>query len=274
MQTDHTPFVTVLSPESQRGRTFHLGEADILVGRAEACDLRFEDPYLSRLHAKLERRGDRLQVRDLGSSGGTFVNDDEVETVRELHDGDVVTLGSVSLQLTADELTGTGTRVMPTVRSDAAGGRRVAPAEHSARYDVRDQHAGTLNNVARDQYNQYVHQRESFLREVAATRTRARGLMWLGFIVFALGFGAQIVGSVGYAQGITSSLDEGFSGIGSDKPPAMLSMGGFQIAFIGAAVASVGVVLFMVGLVLHIVAASRRKRVDREMPLNSYPAVF
>jgi hypothetical protein len=26
--------------------------------------------------------------------------------------------------------------------------------------------------------------------------------------------------------------------------------------------------------VLHIVAASRRKRVDREMPLNSYPAVF
>ena len=53
MQTDHKTFVTVLSPGSQQGHTFHIGEADVLVGRAESCDLRFEDPYLSRLHAKL-----------------------------------------------------------------------------------------------------------------------------------------------------------------------------------------------------------------------------
>ena len=134
----------------------------------------------------------------------------------------------------------------------------------------RDQHAGTLNNVARDQYNQYVDRRESFLREVAATRTRARGLMWTGFAVFALGFGTQLVGALGYAGSITDLLGAGASD-GSGPGSFQLDTGGFRLAFAGAAVASVGVVLFVVGLVLHVVAASRRKRVDREMPLHPWP---
>ena len=181
-------------------------------------------------------------------------------------------LGRVSLRLTADELA--GTRVMPAVRAGATAERRPAPAGHSARYDVRDQHAGTLNNVARDQYNQYVRERESFLREVAATRTRARGLMWLGFVVFALGFGAQIVGLAVFGQGIGTSVDQGFSDIGSDGSPAVPSIGGFQVAFLGGAVACIGALLFVVGLILHVVATSRRKRIDREMPLNPQPNVY
>lgn len=44
-------------------------------GRDPGCDLVFEHPTLSRLHARLELAGDGLVwVHDAGSSNGTFVN--------------------------------------------------------------------------------------------------------------------------------------------------------------------------------------------------------
>lgn len=272
MHTDHSTHVTVLAPESDHDRRFRLGEDDLLVGRAEACDLRFDDPYLSRVHAKLEVRSGRVLIRDLGSSGGTWVNDERVEGVVELHVGDVVTMGRVRIRVSTD---GQGTRVLPTVGPTPAealprtgADRRPEPG---VRYDVDEQRAGTINNVGRDQFNAYIHQRESFLREIAATRTRARWLLWSGFVVFALGFGVQLFGSVGFMQGITGALDDGFAAApGTTNPPALPSMGSFQLAFIGAAVSSVGVVLFVIGLLLHVVAASRRKRVDRDMPARPW----
>ena len=271
MQTDRSTHVTVLAPESHQDRRYLLGEDDLLVGRAEACDLRFDDPYLSRVHAKIEVRSGQLRIRDLGSSGGTWVNDAPVTGVVELHDGDVVTLGQVRLRVSSDD---SGTRVLPTlgpataVTAPGAGVRdEVAPAVH---YDVGDQRGHTINNIGRDQYTAYIHRRESFLREVAATRTKARWLLWTGFIVFVIGFGIQLSGSMDYLQGITRALEQGFGQSSGDGPPAFPSMSGFQAAFVGAAVSSVGVVLFVVGLVLHIVAASRRKRVDRELPVHPW----
>lgn len=272
MQTDHSTHVTVLAPESDHDRRYQLGEDDLLVGRAEACDLRFDDPYLSRVHAKLEVRSGRVRIRDLGSSGGTWVNDEPVDGVVELHAGDVVTMGRVRLRVSTDD---SGTRVLPPAGPTQAGARARTGADRRAepvvRYDVDEQRAGTINNVGRDQYNAYIHQRESFLREIAATRTRARWLLWTGFVVFALGFGVQLFGSMGFMQGITGAIDEGFTAApGTTNPPTLPSMGSFQLAFTGAAVSSLGVVLFVIGLVLHVVAASRRKRVDREMPARPW----
>ena len=271
MQSNDVPYITILTPASQGGTRVTL-DRDVVVGRADTCDLRFDDPYLSRLHAAFESRGGTVRVRDLGSSGGTYVNGARVAAGQELRDGDVVSMAGVQVRLTSPYQA--HTRVMPTVPPDRSGAP--APAAESewsgsqaagvasARYDIGDQRAGTINNVGRDQYNAYVHQRESFLREIAATKTRARWLMWSGFVVFAVGFGVQVFGSMGFMQEITSA----FPGQGQPQgtEPPVPSMGGFQVAFVGAAVASIGVVLFVVGLVLHIVAASRRKRVDRELP--------
>lgn len=271
MQTDRSTHVTVLAPESHHDRRYLLGEDDLLVGRAEACDLRFDDPYLSRVHAKIEVRSGVVRIRDLGSSGGTWVNDVPITGVVELRDGDVVTMGQVRLRLSSDR---SGTQVLPTLgpaaqvpMSSAGASERLAPSVH---YDVGDQRADTINNIGRDQYNAYIHRRESFLREVAATRTKARWLLWTGFIVFVIGFGVQLSGSMGYISGITGALEQGFGQSSGGGRPALPSMSGFQAAFVGAAVSSVGIVLFLVGLVLHVVAASRRKRVDRELPVQPW----
>lgn len=264
MQTDHSTHVTVLTPASHQKRCYLLGEDDLLVGRAESCDLRFDDPYLSRVHAKLEVRFGRLRVRDLGSSGGTWVNDRSATGVVDLHDGDIVTMGRVRLRVSSDESVAP---VRPTVGASGIG--PASALDPAVRYDVGDQRAATINNIGRDQYSAYIHQRESFLREIAATRTRARWLLWAGFIVFVTGFGIELFGSMNYMRSITGMLDQGF-GPSSRVPETLPSMGGFQLAFVGAGVVAIGVVLFVVGLVLHVVAASRRKRVDREAPLRTF----
>jgi pSer/pThr/pTyr-binding forkhead associated (FHA) protein len=73
---------------------------EIALGRGPEEGLRFDwDPEISRVHALLERVGGVWTVIDDGlSRNGTFVNDARLLGRRRLHDGDVVRLGSVTLQ--------------------------------------------------------------------------------------------------------------------------------------------------------------------------------
>ncbi len=50
----------------------------LTLGRDESADLRLDDPGASRLHARLERRGDTVLVTDLGSRNGTWVDGAQV----------------------------------------------------------------------------------------------------------------------------------------------------------------------------------------------------
>jgi pSer/pThr/pTyr-binding forkhead associated (FHA) protein len=78
-------------------------ERELLIGRA-APDERGrlgDDPELSRAHARAARSADgALEIQDLGSSNGTFVNGERIEETRELRPGDVVRVGQTELQVT------------------------------------------------------------------------------------------------------------------------------------------------------------------------------
>ena len=64
-------------------RSFALGDAgEVIVGRDETCDIRIVAKSVSREHCAIEQRGDELVLRDLGSSGGTFVEGDRVDSIR------------------------------------------------------------------------------------------------------------------------------------------------------------------------------------------------
>lgn len=69
--------------------TLPLTEEVMTVGRDEDANLRVDEPLVSRLHARIERRGERFFVLDLGSTNLTRVNG-EVVAEHELKDGDEI----------------------------------------------------------------------------------------------------------------------------------------------------------------------------------------
>ncbi|MGA8534064.1 MAG: FhaA domain-containing protein [Candidatus Tumulicola sp.] len=72
-------------------------EGSARIGRADECDVLLADPSVSRAHAILETAGDEPTVRDLGSTNGTFVNGERVES-KGLRDGDELRFGNTRMQ--------------------------------------------------------------------------------------------------------------------------------------------------------------------------------
>lgn len=58
-----------------------------------------EDPFASRLHAEVRRRGDNFWISDLGSANGTTVNGARLTNVpAQLHDRDIVSIGETEIE--------------------------------------------------------------------------------------------------------------------------------------------------------------------------------
>lgn len=90
------PRLVVMAPGPDRARRIELRRDYMVVGREAACDVRFDDPHVSRTHAALQRFGNAVYVRDLGSSGGTFIGRTAVTSARKLHAGDVLAFATVT----------------------------------------------------------------------------------------------------------------------------------------------------------------------------------
>jgi pSer/pThr/pTyr-binding forkhead associated (FHA) protein len=79
--------------------TFRVGPGAIkTVGRAPRADFIVEAPLVSRLHCRIEAGQDSLEVIDLSSTNGTFVNDKRVARA-QLTIGDRLRVGRVELQI-------------------------------------------------------------------------------------------------------------------------------------------------------------------------------
>ncbi|MFT7129634.1 MAG: hypothetical protein ACI89U_001751 [Gammaproteobacteria bacterium] len=72
----------------------YLVNSEITFGRGKNCEIRTADPRVSRQHAVIRIDNDKLQVQDLSSNSGTFVNGKKVEQATLLH-GDEVHFGKI-----------------------------------------------------------------------------------------------------------------------------------------------------------------------------------
>ncbi len=86
--------VVLAGPAS--GELFPLDGEQVL-GRSEAATVRILDGQISRRHARIAERGGSLWIEDMGSTNGTFVNDEPVFAPRPLRDGDRVRLGTTTI---------------------------------------------------------------------------------------------------------------------------------------------------------------------------------
>src|SRR4051794_41606089 len=73
---------------------------DAVIGR-EGTDIVLQDPEVSRRHAAIRVQGEDVAIEDLGSTNGTFVNDQRIEGTRALRDGDTVRFGNTVWRLRA-----------------------------------------------------------------------------------------------------------------------------------------------------------------------------
>jgi pSer/pThr/pTyr-binding forkhead associated (FHA) protein len=72
------------------------GEA-VVIGRGAACDLSLASPAASRRHAEVRPHAGGWQVRDLGSTNGTFLNGERIEAEHALRPGDAIQIGEQTI---------------------------------------------------------------------------------------------------------------------------------------------------------------------------------
>jgi two-component system cell cycle response regulator len=95
-ESERSAVLTVLRGR-RRGATFQVGATTTVLGRGEHAEIRLDDDGVSRRHAELVRLDDgAVQLRDLNSTNGTFVNGEKVSE-RVLEDDDRVALGTTTL---------------------------------------------------------------------------------------------------------------------------------------------------------------------------------
>jgi putative nucleotidyltransferase with HDIG domain len=71
--------------------------ATVTAGRVPQCEIHVEDQAVSRRHCTFSARGQEIEVVDLGSANGTYVNDRVVKAAT-IRPGDVVRIGSTVLE--------------------------------------------------------------------------------------------------------------------------------------------------------------------------------
>jgi uncharacterized RDD family membrane protein YckC len=128
------PSLVIISGNDS-GRRIPLPSTGLVLGReGKLASLFRDDPLVSRGHAHIYLAEDRsVQVADLNSTNGTFVNGKAIRSLTRLADRDVLRIGSIDMRLDApraDNRPANETVRMPTAHvswPDTLAGRRAPP---------------------------------------------------------------------------------------------------------------------------------------------------
>ena len=80
------------APGHEPGMIYDLDGGAVL-GRGSQAEIRLEDPFASAGHARVFEQGNILVIEDMGSTNGTYLNEELLEGPRPLHHGDRVRIG-------------------------------------------------------------------------------------------------------------------------------------------------------------------------------------
>src|SRR5262249_44747865 len=104
---------------------------DVTFGRSRAATVHLDHEKVSRMHARIRRTGDAIEIEDLGSRNGTRVNASKVEGGQKLAAGDEVTIGPIVAVVGITS----GLRRASAIADAAAGeARLVAEVDRAVRY--------------------------------------------------------------------------------------------------------------------------------------------
>lgn len=140
-----------LTIEFEDGAVQHFkGEAPVVIGRAEDCDLRIRAWRVARHHATIHQRSAGVFIDDHGALAGTFVNGKRVAEYGPLQASDAVIIGPCRIRLHGSEIEpapGPGDPPEPDPPADA---KSVESLEAEA---IRAQHRQRLHTALLDALN-------------------------------------------------------------------------------------------------------------------------
>ncbi|MBI4405320.1 MAG: diguanylate cyclase [Deltaproteobacteria bacterium] len=92
-----TSAVLVVISGRPLGKSFFLSKEKMVLGRDLTADISIGESSISRKHTQFEITDQGIVARDLGSTNGTFVNDQKIDD-RLLEDGDLIRCGNTILK--------------------------------------------------------------------------------------------------------------------------------------------------------------------------------
>ncbi len=76
----------------EAGAAYDLSDGALL-GRGDEADIVLQDSFASTRHARLAPHGDVIVLEDLGSTNGTYLNEEPLRGPQPLHPGDKIRIG-------------------------------------------------------------------------------------------------------------------------------------------------------------------------------------
>ena len=100
------------------GTDYILNEGVTIIGRGLDADIIIDSAKISRLHVRVIVKGDEVEIEDLNSKNGTFVNGERIRQKKTVRPGDSIKIGNKECSLT---LPGSSreTGARPKIGSDA-----------------------------------------------------------------------------------------------------------------------------------------------------------
>lgn len=75
------------------GRKYDVLDKKVIVGRSSKADIQVDQESVSRNHAQIKSDAKAALISDLGSTNGTYVNDEQIEGEYPLRNGDLIKIG-------------------------------------------------------------------------------------------------------------------------------------------------------------------------------------
>jgi FHA domain len=206
--TEAPRFRLVVRSGPDSGRTIEIDRAALVVGREVEGAAAFpDDSELSRTHARfVPLHGGGLLVEDLGSTNGTYVNDESIDAPRIVHTGDRITVGRTTLELVGEP----APRRQEAHVAAAAGGVAVGGSVEASEGSI-----GVIGQARDIDLSRRTDVDMSGLRFISETGGLARFLMFAGVFIAIAG-----IGMFGYpiVRELSSAFDSGPS-CGSPSDP-------------------------------------------------------
>ena len=99
LRTRKSPNNIVITEGALEGTVIPLGNTPITIGRAADSTIVLDDDFVSTHHARLTPSGKQWSIEDLGSTNGTYIDRDRVNTPTVLRPRVSLRIGRTSMEL-------------------------------------------------------------------------------------------------------------------------------------------------------------------------------